>query len=319
MSEYTNMYVALTIDHVDEEYITRTLTELKIPRLRIPTQEIETEVYSIGQGETILIASGFSLYDYKIVNSLTLYIASQYSGVRTLGALPCRLFDDKRILIYPITNRYAYNRHIVRTGNYKRSIMDNDGINVLRDSLTLRSQHSRILHSLVKNIRPGILIIATADKSIGIELEEPVIDIVENKHSKVEINIPITRTIHLANTIQIPHVHHALENDTALAILLVVPFNYSVQETYHTLLRILEQSLKAKIDRKDFERKEDVITLKILSDKEDILSTLRQHDIKVLTESEDNVSISYDRNIELHTRLIEDREIEYYFNVRILA
>ncbi len=320
MSEYANMYIALTVEHVDEEYITRTLTELKIPKLKVPTLETEAEVYTVGQGENILVISGFSLYDYKIVNALTLYITSQYSSVRTLRALPARLFTEKRLLLYPIANRYSYNRYIVKVRNYRRSIADEDGIEVLRDLLTLRSKHAKTLHSLIKNLKPQILITITTDKTLGLELEEPAINMVKNKHSKVEINIPLTKEIHnLTDTIQLPHIHHTLENDTTLGILLVVPFSYNIQETYTTVLKIIEQSLKAKIERKASENIEKTSKIKILSGKEEILNTLRQHDIEIIEDRGNEITLKYYKNNELHCKLIEDCEIEYYFNVEILS
>ncbi|NPA23430.1 MAG: hypothetical protein GXO23_03950 [Crenarchaeota archaeon] len=320
MSEYANMYVALTIDHVDEEYITKTLTELKIPRLRIPTQITETDVYTVGQGESILVLSGFSLYDYKIVNSLTLYLASQYSGVRALRALPSRLLEQRRLLIYPIANKYSYVRHIVKTRNYKRSIMDEDGIEVLKDSLTLRSCYSKIMHSLVKNTRPGMLIVFTTDRSLGIELEEPVLNMVENKHSKVEINIPVINVLHHTDQIlQMPHSHHALENDVSLGMMVVIPFGYALPETYNLILRVVEQALKARIERKEVENRPHVARIRVLSDRDDVVTTLRQHGLEISHEGSDEISVVYDRAVELHVRLIEEQEIEYYFNVKVLS
>ncbi|NPA69287.1 MAG: hypothetical protein GXO26_00605 [Crenarchaeota archaeon] len=320
MSEYANMYIALTVEHVDEDYITRALTELKIPKLKVPTPETEAEVYTIGQGENILIISGFSLYDYKIVNALTLYISSQYSSIRTLRALPAKLFTEKRLLIYPITNKYSYNRYIVKTRNYKRSIVDEDGIEVLRDLLTLRSRYTKTLHSLIKNIRPHILITVTTDKTLGIELDEPAINMVKNKHSKIEISIPITREIdNLKDVLQLPHTHHTYENDVSLGLLLAIPFNYSVQDTYTVILKIIEQTLKAKIEKRTLKNIEETSKIKVLSGKDEILSTLKQHDIEIIDDSGNEITVKYYKNNELHTKLIEEGEIEYYFNVEILS
>ncbi|NPB00937.1 MAG: hypothetical protein GXO10_06140 [Crenarchaeota archaeon] len=320
MSEYANMYVALTVEHVDEEYISRALTELKIPKLKVPAQEIETEVYTVGQGESTLVASGFSLYDYKIVNSLTLYITSQYSSIRMLRALPSRLFTNKRLLLYPIVNKYSYNRYIVKTRNYKRSIIDEDGIEVIRDHLTLRSTHSKTFHSLVKNLRPHILIIMTTDKTLGIDLEEPAVDIVENKYSKIDIDLPVTKRVHnIGDLLQLPHAHHTLENDVSLGLLVAIPFNYNVRDTYTMIVKVIEQALKAKVEKKEHENVEDNAKLRILSDKDEIISVLRSHDIDIVDSGENEITIRYYRDNELHSRLIEDGEIEYYFNVEILS
>ncbi len=330
MSEYAEPTIALTLEHLDEEYIKNILNSLNIENLKIYTEYGEEIIYKIGNGKKILITSGYSLYDYKIVNSIILYTIYQLKTIRIEKALPRRVLQKFEIDIYPIVNKYAYNRYIVKNRIYRRSIMDEKGVQVIYDSLTLESKYSKILHRVISGLKPSIIILPVSNKTLNIDIKKPLINIISTseetyKHVKDilrKIDLDIGDIFEKVDLLQLPHSHYVLEGLSSLGLMIVIPQEYSIRDVYRIIIKTIECiyeipiELLEKILTGSIKREAEILC------REECTQTLKEvlstHGIEVEEVGPYRLKVRYyDDNI-LHRELISLKMLEYYADIEIL-
>ncbi len=325
MSEHADPLIALLLEALDEEYM-ESILEL----LNIEVEYVQREkVYKIGNGLKMLIISGFSLYDYKIVNSIILYAINQNMTVRNERALPRRFLENKlQIMMYPVVNKYAYSRYAVKNKMYRRSIMDEKGVHIVYDAFSLSSRYSRNLHNIIKTIRPNILLTAISDKTLDLELRKPVINI-ETLNCELDITelkrlgIDIEQIFENYELIQLPYSHYTFENLTDVGIILIIPNEYTIKNIYKIILSIIETiGTKISLVKSEEVRKINTREVELRCNIESvnmIKEILNEHGIEIVKEEDGKIVLRYDIHNRLHRELFENRLIEYYLDVEIIS
>ncbi len=335
MSQYAEPLLALRLDVVCLEYVETVLIQEGSNVLCIDTPLGTSRIFVIGNGDKkILFTSGFSLYDYRLVNTLTLLFLNSIRFVRPEGGLREVALSKARFYLYPVVNHFAFSRAVALSRAFKRSLFDEHGIHVMYDNIVLQSRYSTMFHYIVSNIRPHILLILATDRSLGKERndkvnvrvyskdEETTNSIVQTLQTKLN-NVNVIKEEHI--NINMPHVHYVLENLTSVGLLVEVPYgNDIVDNLYSILIEIVERL--ATLDVKPVEElrcNEKYVDIELSSDKEEniniLTKSLQAHGIQVEPLGGTRVRVKYCENIQLHKLLIDQRLLEKYFRITILS
>ena len=324
MPRYADLIKALHLELLDIEYINSILLEFKDHVFKI---ENEIPCILIGNGEkNIVILTGFSLYEYKIVNSLILMIYNQIVDDKYLAmTLPRKLLENYKIHVIPIINIDAYHISKIESREIESSIFDNDDIIVFQDFLTLRSKYSKIVHNYVNSVKPEVLYVIYSSKiieeqisKIKISIHRKFIDLIEYIVKKLkEFDISIDYEIFEFLNLQLPHVHFTFEGIPSIGI--IIPHSYSVRKCT-TILTILISELtelihsfikKIEVSKKYVIKQKCIIECE-LNKLQNLIEILKNHGVTIENIEDNKISIVYEIDNLLSEYLLNKHLIEYY-------
>jgi len=336
MAYYADPLVALMLEPLTLDYIRSALSQERIDTVVTPEGEV---VYRLGQGDLrVMTVTGFSLYSYRLVNSLALMLIASCREARVVRVPGETTLTKITLMMYFPVNKFAYSSTIVSDRKYGRSLMDELGNLVIGDLLTLQSTSASALHSAVTYLRPDVLILLYTEKELSRymmnEISEPSLCIaslsreIENTMtSALATLMPDFKIVKLSTPdLQLPHTHFHLECAVPLVLVIVLPFRLEavpyicncltglinmLSEHAESILRLRKRELK--------ERSSVLIHVKPPLTVRKLSRILEQHGLSTSIEEEDKLRVVYYRDIPLHRMLLEDRLIEEYFSVRVVS
>lgn len=324
MPRYADLIKALHLEILDFEYLNSILSEFKDHVFMI---ENRIPCVVIGNGEkNIIILTGFSLYEHRIVNSLILILYNQIIDSKYLSiTLPKKLLENYKIHVIPIINIDAYHISKIESKEIELSILDDNNIIVFQDFLTLRSKYSKIVHNYVSNVKPEILYVIYSSKTIEeqiskikISIHKKFIDLIDYIIKKLkEYDLDVDYEIFEILNLQLPHVHFTFEGIPSIGI--IVPYSFSVRKCTTTLITLLSEltELIHAFVRKIETKKKYVVKQKCVIEcraieLQDLINILKNHGISIESIEEDKVNVIYEIDNLLNEYLLGKRLIEYY-------
>ncbi len=334
MTQYADPIAALLLEPVPLEYIRSALAQENVDSLTTPTGEV---VYRLGQGDLrVMLITGFSLYSYRLVNSLALLLIESTRDVRGVRVPGDHALSRVTLFFCFPVNKFAYSRPIVSDRKYKRSLMDEYGNLVIGDLLTLQSTSASMLHSTVTYLRPDVLVVMYSDRELSrytmTEIVKPVLYVASHSRDVEEALIEslsgrlsgfrVARLNHM--DLQLPHSHFYLELSVSAVLVIVMPFTIeaipymcncittiasSIAELGNAITKLRERELR--------EVKSAVLEVRPPLTIRRLAMILEQHGFSTSIEDESRLRVTYFRDIPLHRVLIEEHMLEEYFNAKI--
>ncbi|GEM_PF-5816349 len=329
MTQHAETRLALLLDIVTLEYLENALAQEGLNAICVDTTRGPARVYVLGNGSTrIFLASGFSLYDYRIVNALTLLMINSARGVRDLEAICERALNRVRIYYYPVVNHFAYSRAVITARAFKRSVLDEQGNLVIFDHVALLSKYTQILHQVIASIRPHVVMFVVADRTYGEALRETQVRVFSNNpdvrqrlvNSLSSVN---ARVLQEGNVrIDSAWMHFALENLSIAGVEIVIPYDDEpVFYIYKLLLDVIERlssvDIPQEIEDKCLENSKTLTTTLEKEQVEELARILKMHGIEIVQTDNNRITVKYCKNVPLHSLLIEEKLIEKYFRVTV--
>ncbi len=328
MTQYADPRLALLLDVVTLEYLEGALAQEGLSAVCVDTASGPARVYMLGSGETrILLTTGFSLYDYKIVNALALLMINSVRGVRSLEALSERNLSTARIYYYPVVNHFAYSRAIVMAKAFRRSMFDEQGNLVILDNVALLSKYAQILHQIVTNLRPHVVVFLTTDGSSGEVLREPQIRVyaydpdlgrcVAEALSQVNAQVCYEKD---KVRVDRAYTHFVLERVAAVGLEVAIPYaDESILSIYRLVLDVIRKvcslELSQSFDEKCVEDSRVIVSSLGKENINELVRVLKMHGMEAEPISDNRIVVKYCRNVPLHDLLIRERLLEKYFRV----
>jgi len=309
MTRFADPLKALYFDQLSIDYIDEILRQVGCAINYIN----DIPVIDIGSGNPLVIITGFSAYDYRIVNALTLMLYRYYSeSIYHTPSVSESVLKKFRLHIILTANPDAYR--VTDKYFHELSIMDKDSIIVFEDFLTLKSRYTQTIHKLIHEVKPEAAIILTYSDVdsvhiTGLEVLESLMNeiAVGIKESNVNVKIKIE---HLDP--QLPHHHFTLESIPSVSI--CIPRSLSIVKIAQIITKVL--SKLAQVDLKSLMeiKHQEAYKVVIYGNIDNIVSNFKEHnmEVKILSEREVEVTVRG-----LMRLIFRDRIVENYFKVYI--
>ncbi len=328
--------MALLLEPLSLEYIRATLAQDNVESVSTPEGEV---MYKLGRGYLkVLMSAGFSLYSYRLVNSMVLMLSESTRDSRLIRVPGESTLSEVTMYMYFPVNKFAYSRLIVSDRRYRRSMLDELGNLVLSDMLTLRSTSSSSLHNIVNYLRPDVLMLLYTDQELSrytvAEVAQPVLyvasharDVEETLLEHLSRMLPSFKVGRLEySDLQLPHSHFFLELAASLVLVMIVPYSLEavpyicncITNIVTSIVRLSGEIMRLR-ERELRDRKEVILAVRPPLNVRKLARILEQHGFAVSIRDESSMSVAYYGNVPLHRMLIEDRLIEEYFSVKILS
>ncbi len=136
----------------------------------------EFPILTIGAGaRQALIVTGFSINDYRISNTLIYMLLNKcLNHVYSIPTFSASQLGKWTIRVIPMANPWPFNSWDVIRGKSPFYSMDDEGIPVRYDALTLRSKYSIKLHNFVHEVNPELIIMLVSSDKWSIVTPEPI-------------------------------------------------------------------------------------------------------------------------------------------------
>lgn len=147
---------ALLTDIVTPKYVYSLMESLKCGSVT----DREFPILTLGAGtRQILIVTGFSVNDYRISNTLIYMVLNKcVNHIYPIPTFSASQLSKWSIKVIPMANPWPYNSWDMIRGKGPFYSIDDEGIPVRYDALTLRSKYSIKLHNLVHEVNPELII-----------------------------------------------------------------------------------------------------------------------------------------------------------------
>ena len=284
---------ALLTDIVTPKYVYSLMESLKCGSVT----DREFPVLTLGAGvRQILIITGFSVNDYRISNSLIYMVLNKcVNHVYSIPTFSASQLSKWSIRVIPMANPWPYNSWDVIRGKGSFYSMDDEGIPVRYDALTLRSRYSIKLHNFVHEINPELVIMLVNSDKWSIVTPE-----------SIKINNYDTVSLDPADFTH----HFTLESYPT--IILSVPRDAEPREIANEVVQLIkEHSIKAQ------ESKPLEVVVRVHGDIDNISNILRLHGFLVGVDGDKLIIRAGSRSQLLLNALIDNNLIEHYFDVEI--
>ncbi|WP_069806504.1 hypothetical protein [Vulcanisaeta thermophila] len=292
MAFFSNPIKALLTDVVPTKYVSSLFQSLNCGSVNE-----DYPVITLGSGgRKALVVTGFNVLDFKITNTLIHMAMTKCMG--TTYSIPT--FSNSQlskwvVKIVPMANPWPYNSWDVIKGVRELYGVDENGIEVMHDALTLISKYSVKLHELVNNLRPNLIITLW----LG---------------DKLSITTPgIAR---VGNYPQVPpdptdfRQHFMLEGYLELSV--SIPHDWGPRDIAKLVIDLIREYTVNWAEAKALEA-----VVRIGGDVDSVLSTLRIHGIEARPEGDYFVLSVKHSPHHLLNLLIDNNLLEHYFNVDI--
>lgn len=293
MAYFSNPIKALLTDILPTKYVSSLFRSLNCGII-----DEEYPVITLGSGgENVLMVTGFSVTDYKITNALIYMAVVKCLG--TVFSIPT--FSNSQlsrwtIRFIPMANPWPYNSWSLIKGVNELYGVDDDGIHVMHDALTLLSKYSIKLHALINNVKPNLILMLSAGDKF---------EITTLNNAKVG-NYPQVAP----DPTDFRH-HFMLEGYPTLIV--SIPRDWGPRDIARLLIDLLREYSIEWVNTKPLEA-----LIKINGDTGTIVNTLKMHGIDVKTEGEFFLLSSRGQTSHLLNLLIDNNLLEHYFNINIL-
>jgi hypothetical protein len=255
-------------------------------------------VFTAGAGaKRALIITGFSINDYKISNALLYMLLNKcVNDVYSIPTFSTSQLSKWTINIVPMANPWPYNSWEVIRGKVQFYDLDDEGIPVRYDALTLKSKYSVRLHGLVNDMKPDLIMVLMSSSKWSIMTTEPI------RINDYETSIPDPTDFAQ---------HFSYEGYPTLIV--SIPNETSIREIIHEVIQLIRDYNVKKQESKFLE-----LIVKVNGDINTILNVLRSHDLSVNVDGNKLIIRPSDKSRYLLNSLIDNNLIENYLNVEIL-
>ena len=284
---------ALLTDIITPKYVYSLMESIKCGSVT----DREFPILTLGAGaRQILMVTGFSVNDYRISNTLIYMVLNKcMNHVYSIPTFSASQLSKWSIRIIPMANPWPYNSWDVIRGRGSFYSMDDEGIPVRYDALTLRSKYSIKLHNFVHDVNPELIIMLVNSDKWSIATPE-----------SIRINDYGTINPDPADFIH----HFSLESYPT--IILSVPRDAEPREIANEVIQLIkEHSIKVQ-ESKPFE-----VVVKVHGDLDNISNILKFHGLLVGVNGDKLIIRANNRSQLLLNALIDNNLIEHYFDVEI--
>ena len=284
---------ALLTDIVTPKYVYSLMESIKCGSVT----DREFPILTLGAGaRQILMVTGFSVNDYRISNTLIYMVLNKcMNHVYSIPTFSASQLSKWSIRIIPMANPWPYNSWDVIRGRGSFYSMDDEGIPVRYDALTLRSRYSIKLHNFVHEVNPELIIMLISSDKWSIITPE-------------SIRIDDYGTIN-PDPADFTH-HFSLESYPT--IILSVPKDAEPREIANEVIQLIrEHSIKVQ------ESKSLEVVVRVHGDLDNISNILRLHGFLVGVNGDRLIIRASNRSQLLLNALIDNNLIEHYFDVEI--
>ena len=284
---------ALLTDVVTPKYVYSLMESLRCGSI----SDGELPILTIGAGvRRALIVTGFSVNDYRASNALIYMLLSRcINHVYSIPTFSASQLGRWLIKVVPMANPWPFNSWDVIRGKNQLYSLDDEGIPVRYDALTLRSKYSIRLHGLVHDLNPEFIIMLVSSDRWSITTPEPI------------------RVDDYGTTSPDPadFVHHfSLEGYPT--IILSIPRDAELREIANVVTQLIrEHSVKVQ------ESKPLEVVVKVHGDVDNITNILKLHGFLIGIDGDRIIIRASGKSQLLLNSLIDNNLIEHYFDVEI--
>ncbi len=257
----------------------------------------EFPILAIGAGaRRVLMVTGFSISDYRISNTLIYMLISKcLNHVYSIPTFSASQLGKWSIRVVPMANPWPFNSWDVIRGRNQLYSMDDEGIPVRYDALTLRSRYSIKLHNLVHEVNPELVIMLVSSNEWSITVPEPI------RVDDYGVVGP--------DPADFTH-HFSLEGYPT--VILSIPRDAEPRDMANRIIQLIkEHSIKVQ------ESKSLEVVVKVYGDIDNISNILKLHGLLVSVDGNRLVIRASTKSQALLNALIDNNLIENYFDVEI--
>ncbi|WP_243676025.1 hypothetical protein [Vulcanisaeta distributa] len=287
---------ALLTDVITPKYLYSLMNSLKCGSVT----NSEFPVLTIGTGtRQVLLIAGFSINDYRISNTLVYMVLNKcMNHVYPIPTFSASQLGKWSIRIIPMANPWPFSSWDIIRGKSGFYTIDDEGIPVRYDALTLRSRYSVKLHNIVHEVNPELIIMLIGSDKWSITTPPELIRINDYNTEKPD---------------PADFMHHFSYENYPPTIILSIPKDAEMREIANEVARLIrEYNVKPREVKPPLE-----VVVKVHGDIDNISNVLKLHGLLVSADGDKLVIKASNRSQSLLNALVDNGLIEYYFDVEI--
>ncbi|ADY01891.1 MAG: hypothetical protein ACP5GZ_10450 [Vulcanisaeta sp.] len=284
---------ALLTDVVTPKYVYSLMNSLKCGS----STDKDFLVLTIGGGvKRVLLVTGFSINDYRIGNALIYMLLNKcVNHVYSIPTFSASQLSRWSIRIVPMVNPWPFNSWDIIRGKDPFYSIDDEGIPVRYDALTLKSKYSIKLHNLIHEINPELIVMLVSSDKWSISTPEP---IRVNDYGSIDSD-PADFVNHFSY-------------ESYPTIILSIPRDAEIREIASEIIQLIKEHSIKRQETKPLE-----VVVKVNGDIDNISNVLRVHGFLIGVDGNKLIIRASDKSQALLNALIDNNLIEHYFDVEI--